>query len=74
MAGVPITPRIELVGAGAAPPSQGVGGSLRCWVQAIARDDAAYIMDTFPIARRRDEARFGEYSTKRAILEMYDAL
>jgi hypothetical protein len=31
-------------------------------------------MDTFPIVRRQDEARFGEYRTKRVLLEMYDAL
>jgi hypothetical protein len=31
-------------------------------------------MDTFPIVRRQDEGRFGEYHTKRVILEMYDAL
>ena len=36
--------------------------------------DAAYIMDTFPIVRRQDGARFGKYRTKRVILEMYDAL
>jgi hypothetical protein len=41
---------------------------------AIARDDVAYIMDTFPIVRRQDEVRFGEYRTKRMILEVYDAL
>jgi hypothetical protein len=31
-------------------------------------------MDTFPIVRRRDVARFREYRAKRVILEMYDAL
>ncbi len=40
----------------------------------ISRDDAAYILDTFPIIRRKDEAAFGEYRTKRVILEIYDAL
>ena len=28
---------------------------------------------TFPIVRRKDEQRFGEYRTKRVILEVYDA-
>ena len=40
----------------------------------IERDDVEYIMDTFPIVRRNDEQRFGEYRTKRLILERYDAL
>jgi hypothetical protein len=31
-------------------------------------------MDTFPIVRRRDEKRHGEYRTKRRILEHYDSL
>ena len=39
------------------------------------RDAAAYIMDTFPVVRRRDEAKYnGDYRTKRVILEIYDAL
>lgn len=40
----------------------------------IERDGVDYIMDTFPIVRRRDEAAHGEYRTKRLILERYDAL
>ena len=32
----------------------------------ITRDDADYILDTFPIVRRKDEATFGEYRTKTA--------
>jgi hypothetical protein len=54
---------------------------LRCELDAaffhlygISRDDAAYILDTFPIVRRKDEERFGEYRTQRVILEIYDAL
>lgn len=39
------------------------------------RDAAAYIMDTFPIVRRKDEEAFdGDYRTKRVILEIYDAM
>jgi hypothetical protein len=38
------------------------------------RDAAAYIMDTFPIVRRADEAVHGEYRTKRVILNIYDAM
>lgn len=39
------------------------------------RDAVHYIMDTFPILRRRDEEKYnGEYRTKRVILEIYDAM
>jgi hypothetical protein len=32
-------------------------------------------MDTFPIVRRRDEAKFdGDYRTRRVILDIYDAM
>ncbi|TDE85370.1 Eco57I restriction-modification methylase domain-containing protein [Deinococcus sp. S9] len=40
----------------------------------IARDDVDYIMDTFPIVRRKDEAQYGTYRTKNAILEIYDEI
>jgi hypothetical protein len=38
------------------------------------RDAVAYILDQFPIVRRKDEERFGVYRTKRRILEIYDTL
>jgi hypothetical protein len=38
------------------------------------RDAVAYIMDSFPIVKRKDEEKWGEYRTKRVILEIYDAL
>jgi len=38
------------------------------------RDAVRYIMDTFPIVRRKDEAKYGEYRTKRVILEIYDQM
>ncbi len=39
------------------------------------RDAVAYIMDTFPIVRRKDEEKYdGDYRTKRVILEIYDAM
>lgn len=31
-------------------------------------------MATFPIVKRKDSARYGEYRTKRVILEMYDEM
>jgi hypothetical protein len=54
---------------------------LRCELDAaffhlygISQDDAAYIMDTFPIVKRKDEAKWGTYRTKDTILEIYAAL
>ncbi len=38
------------------------------------RDAAGYIMDSFSIVKRKDEERFGEYRTKRVILEIYDEM
>jgi hypothetical protein len=40
----------------------------------INRDDADFILDTFPVVRKKDEAAHGEYRTKRVILEIYDAM
>jgi hypothetical protein len=55
---------------------------LRCELDALyfqlyglSREDAAYIIDTFPIVKRRDEEEFdGDYRAKLAILEIYDAM
>lgn len=38
------------------------------------RDAVDYIMETFPIVRRRDEEKYGGYRTKRVILEIYDEM
>ena len=38
------------------------------------RGAVAYITDTFPIVRRKDEEKCGEYRTKRIILEIYDEM
>lgn len=53
--------------------------ALRCELDAaffhlygVGRDDAAYILDTFPIVRKNDEKRHSEYRTKRMVLERYD--
>jgi hypothetical protein len=40
----------------------------------VERDDVDYILETFPIVKRKDEAAHGEYRTKRLILERYDAM
>lgn len=54
---------------------------LRCELDAayfhlygIERDDVDYIMETFPIVKRKDEAAHGEFRTKRVILEIYDEM
>ncbi len=39
------------------------------------REAVAYVMNTFPIVKRRDEEEFsGDYRTSRVILEIYDAM
>ena len=38
------------------------------------KDAVGYIMDTFPIVRRKDETRFGEYRSKSVVLDIYDAM
>lgn len=38
------------------------------------RDAVSYIMDTFPIAKRKDEAAYGTYRTKDTILNIYDMM
>ena len=40
----------------------------------LSRDDAGYVLDTFPIIRRNDEKAFGCYRTKDLILAYMNAL
>ena len=40
----------------------------------LSKEDAAYILDTFPIVRRHDKAAFGTYRTKDMVLAYYNAL
>lgn len=40
----------------------------------ISKADAEYVLDTFPIVREREISQFGEYRTKRVILETYHAM
>ncbi len=54
---------------------------LRCELDAIYfylyeinRDDVDYIMETFPIVKRKDEQKYGNYRTKLTILEIYDKM
>nr|BBH91652.1 hypothetical protein KTC_64030 [Thermosporothrix sp. COM3] len=54
---------------------------LRCELDAaffhlygVEREDVASIMETFPLVKKEDEKRYGEYRSRRMILEIYDAL
>ena len=54
---------------------------LRCEIDAaffhlygVSREDAAWILDTFPVLKRSEEREHGEYRTKRVVLETHDAL
>ncbi len=40
----------------------------------IKREDVGYIMESFPIVKRKDEAAHGDYRTKLQILDIYDAI
>jgi hypothetical protein len=40
----------------------------------IARNDVEYILEGFPILRKKDVKAFGDYRTKRVVLEIYDAM
>jgi hypothetical protein len=40
----------------------------------IWRNDVDYILETFPIVKRKDEQAHGDYRTKRVILDIYDAM
>jgi len=53
---------------------------LRCQLDALyfhlyglGREDAAYILETFPIVKRHDEERFGRYRTRDLILHYWSA-
>lgn len=40
----------------------------------LERHEVDHVLDTFPIVKRKDEARFGEFRTKRLVLECFDAM
>ena len=40
----------------------------------LSRDDAGYVLGTFPIVRREDEKAFGHYRTRDMILAYMNAL
>ena len=52
---------------------------LRCELDAaffhlygVNRDDTSYIMETFPVVKKKDIQQHGDYRTKLTILEIYD--
>ena len=40
----------------------------------LSRKELAYILETFPIVKRKDEAKYGEYRTKRLVLAAFEVL
>jgi hypothetical protein len=40
----------------------------------VRRENVDYILDTFPIVKRKDEKEYGEFRTKSLILDAYDRL
>jgi hypothetical protein len=40
----------------------------------LTRHELDYILNTFPIGRRKDEERYGEYRTKRMVLAAFESL
>jgi hypothetical protein len=47
---------------------------LYAYLYGLTREELACILETFPIVRRKDEEGYGEYRTKRMVLERYEAL
>ncbi|TFV61507.1 restriction endonuclease [Mycobacterium sp. PS03-16] len=43
-------------------------------VYGLNRDEIEHVLDSFPIVRKYDEQDFGEYRTKRLVLEAYDRM
>jgi hypothetical protein len=43
-------------------------------VYGLSRDEAEHVLDSFPIVRKYDERDFGEFRTKRLVLEAYDRM
>ena len=43
-------------------------------VYGLDRDEAEHVLDSFPVVRKYEERDFGEYRTKRLVLEAYDRM
>ncbi len=46
------------------------GDCMKSWLRVAG----VYIMDTCPIRKRKDEAKYGDYRTKLLILDIYDRM
>ncbi len=44
------------------------------YVFGLTKDELSDVMDTFEVLRRREERPYGEFRTKRLVLEFYDAM
>ena len=44
------------------------------YLYGLSRDDFSYILDTFPVLKRKEDAAFGEFMSKRKCLEEYDRI
>ncbi|MCG6568147.1 N-6 DNA methylase [Tessaracoccus sp. ZS01] len=74
-----ISPRVDRLNGWIADPDERAQvraelDALMFHVYGIGRDDVSYVLDTFPIVKRKDEAAFGSYRTQDLILKAYDAL
>jgi len=49
-------------------------GMMSRYPRSTPHRSASYIMDSFPIVKRKDEAKHGEYRTQRLVLEAWDRL
>ncbi|MDP7724184.1 Eco57I restriction-modification methylase domain-containing protein [Mycobacterium sp. TY814] len=43
-------------------------------IYGVNRDEAAHVLDSFPVTRKYEERDLGEYRTKRLVLEAYDRM
>jgi hypothetical protein len=48
--------------------------ALYAYLYGLTREELDYILDASSIAQRKDEERYGEYRTKRLVLENYERL
>ena len=55
-------------------PCSRLGPALYFHLYGLDRDDAAYVLGTFPIVQRDDEKQFGRYRTRDVVLAYMNAL
>lgn len=71
----PVSSDTQCAGVSAAPTRQQLRAEIDAVVArdvfGLSRAELEYVLDTFPIVKRKDEECYGEYRTKRLILEAY---